>query len=278
METPSESLVPAAAPVPSAEPVPVAAPLLQLGSQKRFTARFIAVYGALSVVLVASVGAIVVFAIQGTSPGWSSWKPAQGTQKQLTREIADHVSSQYRFGGGGLLVAIVPGVGQPSVSIGTKAIGITAIASRTVAGANANVAVSPTDNTVSYSFCGLGTRCAISSGTPSLTRGQVVRREVLETALYTFKYMPKVDSVIAYMPTVTGANFVSLLYLRKQDLKTQLSHPLKDTLKLSHPPLPTQSNVVEGPLIDGLTLPRLFQYSFTDLQTNGALLILSPIA
>ena len=51
-----------------------------------------------------------------------------------------------------------------------------------------------------YSFCGLGAHCSIATGKPSQTRGQLVRREALETALYTFKYMPVIDSVIVFMP------------------------------------------------------------------------------
>ena len=36
-------------------------------------------------------------------------------------------------------------------------------------------------------------------------------------------------------------------------------------------------DAAEQPTIDQLTLHRVFSYTFTDLQTNGALLILNPL-
>ena len=35
--------------------------------------------------------------------------------------------------------------------------------------------------TVMYTLCGLGARCAIATGTPSVSRGRLIRREALET-------------------------------------------------------------------------------------------------
>ena len=51
-----------------------------------------------------------------------------------------------------------------------------------------------------YSLCGLGASCSIATGTPSVERGELVRREILELALYTFKYVGGIENVIAFMP------------------------------------------------------------------------------
>ena len=53
---------------------------------------------------------------------------------------------------------------------------------------------------VMYSLCGLGVSCSIATGTPSVERGELVRREILELALYTFKYVGGIENVIAFMP------------------------------------------------------------------------------
>src|SRR4029078_2561570 len=41
---------------------------------------------------------------------------------------------------------------------------------------------------LAYVVCGVGTSCAISGGKPSVERYDLLRREALELALYTFKY------------------------------------------------------------------------------------------
>ena len=66
--------------------------------------------------------------------------------------------------------------------------------------------VDPVDpsNAISYSLCGGGSSCAIATGTPSVARGTLVRREILELALYTFKYVGGIKNVIAFMPPPAG--------------------------------------------------------------------------
>jgi hypothetical protein len=266
-------------PEESVTPVPPPLPLgaLTASGRVRFTTRFALVYGALTVILIASSAAFVMFVLDGDS-GWSSWHPASGTTAQVSKEIADHVASEYRTAGGSQLVAVVPS--PPAVTIGTRNIAITAVAAHTGPSATSNIQSAPTDGTETYTFCGLEAFCSLS-GTPTEYRGQLIRREALETALYTFKYLPKIDSVIAFMPASKATTLKELLYLRKQDLTRQLNQPLDKTLTLATPP-PPNPNIVdpdaaEQPTIDQLTLHRVFTYTFTDLQSNGALLILSPL-
>ena len=77
-----------------------------------------------------------------------------------------------------------------------------------------------------YSLCGLGPSCAIATGTASVARGRLVRREILELALYTFKYVPGMQSVIAFMPPKTGSQPQYVVYLQKSDLSQELKLPL----------------------------------------------------
>jgi hypothetical protein len=244
----------------------------------RFTARFALVYGALAVVLIASSAAFVIFVVNGSS-SWSNWHPKAGTTAAVSKEIADHVASEYKTSSGAQLVAVVPS--PPAVTIGTRNIAITAVAAHTSPATSSDIQATLTNGTETYTFCGLEAYCSLS-GTPTGYRGELIRREALETALYTFKYLPKVDSVIAFMPASRATTLKELLYLRKQDLTRQLDQPLRKTLPLvTPPPPPANPNLypdqAEQPTIDQLTLHRVFTYSFTDLQSNGALLILNPL-
>jgi hypothetical protein len=105
-----------------------------------------------------------------------------------------------------------------------------------------------------------------------------VRREALELALYTFKYVPGIDSIVAFLPPRPGATPQYTVFLRKAALSKELQRPLKATLSLPKPPTPTQADPQETPTIDRLTLPSLFQYSLTQSQEGSAILVLDPLA
>ncbi len=196
----------------------------------------------------------------------------QGDRRSRRERVPDATGAQ--------LVAVV--ASPPAVTIGTRNIAITAVAAHTSPSQTSNIQATPTDGAETFTFCGLEVDCSLS-GTPTVYRGQLIRREALETALYTFKYLPKIDSVIAFMPASKVSPLKELLYLRKQDLTRQLNQPLRTTLPLATPPPPSAANPdldpdqAEQPTIDQLTLHRMFTYTFTDLQSNGALLILSPL-
>jgi hypothetical protein len=247
-------------------------------ARRRNERRFIAVYAALGVVLVGAIaGFAVILAKPSAKPAaaWSSWEPAGGTTNQMTTQIAQHVAHQYRLSkNGGQLVAIVPS--KPTVTSGTTDIAIKAIAIRKAANTNTGIEVLGSTGTEMFNFCGLGQRCSIASGKATSTRGRLVRREALEVALYTFKFVPGVNSIIAFMPPPPNATSAPVLFLRKENFKDALDRPLAQTLKLAEPPLPTQADATEGTTIDQLTLPSLFSYELQALQTGGAALVLDP--
>ena len=58
----------------------------------------------------------------------------------------------------------------------------------------------PTTSSLQYILCGLGQNCSIKGGTASEERHALLRREALELALYTFKYVDGVDSVSVFLP------------------------------------------------------------------------------
>jgi len=280
-EATPEDASPATEAAPLTEPAAAASGSneLTLGSSpQRFTARFASVYTTLGLIGAAAVTGLIVLVVRpGYHPGpsWSTWKPPSGNTQKITSAIADHVSHRYRLSeNGGQLVAVISS--KPQVTSGTQNIAIKAVAVRKAPQSNTGIPIFGTDKTEDFTLCGLGTHCSISTGTATPARGRLVRREALEVALYTFKFVPSVDSVAAFMPPAPGQSTSYILYLRKDDLKDQLHKPLQKTLPLETPPLPTASDKLEKSTIDKLTLPHIFTYQLTALQTGGAALILDP--
>jgi hypothetical protein len=249
---------------------------------KRYTGRILLIYVILLAVLGGAVAAVVIGETGGgssgggssSSKGWSDWKPKNGTRAAMAKEIADHIGSQYKLNKKGQqLVAIVSEA--PAVTSGTHKVSISNIAIRTTPNGKA-IKVVPSTTIWTDEFCGLGSQCSISSGKPTVARGRLVRREALEVALYTFKYVPSVDSVVAFMPPPPGQQQSTLLFLQKENLQKQLDQPLSATLPLAKPPLPSDPNPTEQATIDKLTLPAVYSYHLQQLQDASALLVLDP--
>ncbi len=243
-----------------------------------FGGRFLIFYVLLGGVLAAAVTGLVLIALQPGPPKplpWSSWRPASGSVDNVTKEIADHVSSAYRLNAAGdQLVAIVPG--QPEVTHGTDVNSVSTIGIRASASSNNFSRILSTKGAVQDQFCGLGKSCSIARGTPSAARERLLRREALEIALYTFKYAPTVNAVIAYMPPPPGQSPSSLLYLERSNLSPQLAKPLAATLPLASPPLPSQPDPKESATIDKLTLPVEYGFQYQTLTDGTTAMVLTP--
>ena len=192
----------------------------------------------------------------------------------MAKEIANHVAPQYRFVNGGQLVAAV--ASAPAVTAGTATVGIVAVSTRSRTGGKESVSQLDPGTTVMYTLCGLGTHCAIASGKATVERGQLIRREGLEVALYTFKYISSVNSVLIYVPPAqqAGAPSAPVLYFTRESLSGRLALPLNETLPLATPPRAGQGNPTEAAVLDALTLPHLYASGLIQLQIGGALLAL----
>jgi hypothetical protein len=257
--------------VATAQP-PVKAPV----ERRPHRVRFLFIYGLLGAALGASIVAVVIFAGRSINPGptWSSWKPSGGGLG-ASKQIAERVGGSYHLSSGEQLVDVI--AKTPSVSPGTQQIPIHYIAVRGKKG-GAGDAVFPvsSSDSVMYSLCGLGSSCAIEKGKPSVERGTLVRREILELALYTFKYVGGVNHVIAFMPPPAGSQPTLVVYLQKSDLKQQLKVPLLQTLK-AKVPLPSAISRREQETIDAVTEPRVYKFSLSQAQQGDAILVLDPL-
>ena len=247
--------------------------------------RFGLAYLLLAALLGAGVGLFVVFLSDHAKTGqqWSAWKPTQGGVQRFD-QIAKNVGREYALPGGRQLVGVLSS--PPVVQGQSTPVPLRAIAVRTgLAGETSDDAsFYGAGDAWAYVLCGFGTSCAISQGKPSVERYDLLRREALELALYTFKYNHSVQSVLAYMPPAQNANSTSgdstssLVFLRRDDLKQALDEPLKATLT------PPKTNLKPGQMSAGelarvrrLTDSRVFNFNFQQLADGTAIVVLDPI-
>jgi hypothetical protein len=248
-------------------------------SQRLYSTRFLVVYGVLALATAGAVAGLVVgltrAGVGGGGPAWSAWKPSGGGLG-AAKQIADHLSKTYRLPNGDQLVDVI--TKSPSVS---PASGETiplhfAVIQGQKGAANEQFSLS-SSNSVMYSLCGLGTSCSIATGAPTVARGTLVRREILELALYTFKYVGGMKYVIAFMPPAPGSSAQYVVYLQKSELSPYLKAPLAQTLS-AHVPLPSTIPAREVHVIDATTEANVFKFSLAQAQTGDAVLVLTPLS
>jgi hypothetical protein len=235
--------------------------------------RFLFVYGLLGGVVVVAIALVVMYAGKSIHPAakWSAWKPGGGGLG-AAKEIADDVGQSYKLPNGDQLADViakepsVPGQGGASVPIHYFAI-------QTSKG-DATYPVSAS-NSVMYSLCGLGANCAIASGKPSLARGTLVRREILELALYTFKYVPGVNTVVGFMPPRNAKAAPFAILLQKSNLDSELKVPLSQTLA-SKTPMPAAIPAREVQVVNATTNSRIYTYGVAQTQTGDIVLVFKP--
>ena len=154
------------------------------------------------------------------SGGWSYWHPTRDGQAAF-QQIADHVGADYRLQNGKQLVAVTGG------PLELANLPVTVAVKPTTSGGNISLLEG---NGVLYTLCGLGKKCAISSGKPTQVRHLLLRRESLELALYTFRYVRDVDLVVVFLPPPPGKDASQAMLYRAKDVKGELNRPLVATL------------------------------------------------
>jgi hypothetical protein len=245
--------------------------------QPAYRFRFGVAYLALAAVLGVAVGTGILLAGRegkAAGPSWSSWKPSAEENGSRIQEIVRYIARRYRLDAERQLLAVIPGL--PSIQNGDTRIAIRGVAVRApVAPSQQDFSFVETDNGLMYILCGGGASCAMG-GEASNERGQLVRREALELALYTFKYVDGVDSILAFWPPRAGAEATHALFFRKSDFDEQLDQPLRDTLAPATALQPTTMSSLEGTLVDRLTLPHFFRAQPVQAQDGSAILVLDP--
>ncbi len=236
--------------------------------------RFGLAYLALAVLAGGAAGATILLLDQpanGPGAAWSDWKPSGESEEQLSKAIADYVAGRYRLPSGTQLVGVL--ASRPKV----RGVTVRAVAIRPPEGTSDDIAIIPTEQSLMYVLCGLGEACAIGEGATSPELQGLLRREALELALYTFKYVDDIDSVIALLPPSPEAESGSAAFFQKDHFEHELKVPLSRTLSRPDPPIAAQLDPADGLIVDRLTRPRLFSYQFQPAQEGSWILILAPL-
>jgi hypothetical protein len=262
------------------------------------------------------VGAVVVavsVAVGGrhsTPAGakWSQWQPPDGGT-QGAQDIANFVSPFYRIDNANqlALVTVVNLESAASAAAQQQAAASGTAPSGTASGLQ--VAVRPSQsssqvsllsgNTIAYNLCGIGGKnCAIGVGKPSANRLLLLRREALELALYTFKYISGTDNVVAILPpghttpqpklskqppSSTSAQAapkpvdIAVLFVRPE-VSPLLKSPLSQILPEQIPPTVAEMpKAPEAGLVSQITARGLFSEELQQAQDGSTLIVLNPI-
>ena len=233
-----------------------------------YVARFQLILGALlGIAAVAVVAALLIGSAPSSEPrgNWSPWSPKSDKAGDAAQEIANHVARGYRLDDGRQLVAV--NGGQLEVAD---------LPVRLALAEQGNISVLKGDG-VLYNLCGLGPKCSIDSGLPSQKRHLLLRREALELALYTFRYVRGTDHVVALLPPRKGAEPTQAMFFRKDELEGLLDRPLNVTLS-SPPPRSSALNAGDISSLEALTARRLFEFKFEQGQDASVFLVLQPFA
>jgi hypothetical protein len=238
--------------------------------------KFSLAYLALAALLGTGIGLFVI-AVEKPGPvpppPWSAWKPAGPTPGEQQAEIATYVAAHYHLASGKRLVRVVPG-GPADASDPIRAVAL----ARTLTPKQQSdvLAFQDASHTAMYILCGDGTSCSINEGKASTARAAVLRREALELALYTFRYVSDANSVVAFFPPKPGADPTYALYFSKSDLSSQLHEPLRKTLPQAVAPVPGQLSPLERKVVDTLTTSRVYKFALQREQSGDRVLVLAP--
>ena len=244
--------------------------------------RFAIVYGSLALIGGIAIGALIVLLTRPDAvpnPAWSNWEPT-GSSNARVKQIADHVAKEYRFQGEQMVVALG---GPPTVAAGgdsTAPIPVAAIAVRpdtsTGQAEENDIELVDASKSMQFVLCGLGDGCALSSGQPTEARHTLLRRQALELALYTFKYVDGVDSVAVLLPQDNPNLPPTAVFLERSNVSPELSEPIRETL--SAPIVPDIGGITaeEMTTIDRLTRPHLYSYQYDSAQDGSPMMVLTP--
>lgn len=245
----------------------------------------------------------------GSSFKWSQWSPSD-SGNQGARDIADYLAPFYRISSVNQLdVVTVVNLESSAASQAAQEAAASGTTTPTQSGelqvavrasaTSSNVSLL-NGNTIAYDLCGIGGKaCDIGTGQASANRTLLLRREALELALYTFKYVSGTENVVAVLPpgrtqVVTTSTLsktpptsdassssqaidLAVLFSR-QELQPLLNEPLAASLPEEVPPTVAQmASAPEAGLVEQVTARGLFSESLQQAQDGSSLIVLNPL-
>jgi hypothetical protein len=240
--------------------------------------------GALALAVVLSTGP---HQVTRSSSTWSTWSPPDNGLAGA-QEIADYIAPYYRATPSTqLAVVTVVNLNSP-----TNPVQVVVPES----GSTGSLLPLPAGSTIVYNLCGVGgSNCSIGVGTPSEARLLLLRREALELALYTFRYITGAQTVVAILPpgyTKVGCTGICAkpqtkpvvkpvnlaVAFDRAELQPYLAEPLRTTLPEEIPPtVSAMSSASEAPLVSVITGRGLFSEKTQAGQDGSTVITLSPM-
>ena len=261
----AEDLVRIADDKPSEESAVAPAENSPLPYQSRFQLIFGVLLG-IGLAAIAATALVMAGGRKGDDPGaanWAVWHPSASDGLQAVNQIAEHVGQRYTLPSGNQLVAVRGGpleLANLPVTIAIEQQG--------------NVKILD-EKGVLYNLCGLGPACSIKEGKATYARSLVLRREALELALYTFRYIKNVDQVVTILPPKKGQKPGYAMFYRRDDVGASLDRPLAATLPGS-PPVPPRVPKSEQSFINSLTQGNFFAFTPQEGRDAHIYLVLRP--
>jgi hypothetical protein len=232
-----------------------------------------------------------------TNAVWSQWSPTDQGKLGAT-EIAGHIAPYYRISSADQLdVITLMNVANPNATGATGGSGYEVAVS--TGGSSSSLSLLG-GKTIAYDLCGVGASNCSLPGTASANRLLLLRRQALELALYTFKYLSGVQNVVAVLPpghtettsklssklptassssSGTAPVTVAVLFVR-DELTPWLDQPLGQTLQQFPPStaqLPAWRQTQEAGLVDQITARGLFSEKIESAQDGSNLLVLNSL-
>jgi hypothetical protein len=221
---------------------------------------------------------------------WSSFTPSDGGLAGA-QEIADFVAPYYRASPSQQLAVVT------AVNLTDPNNPLTVVVPSS--GSSSGLVPLDAGSTIVYNLCGVGSHdCSIGVGKPSSARLLLLRREALELALYTFKYLSGINTVVAILPpghqiqgcvgicpkparsATTKTTPVNLaVAFDHSELQPWLDRPLRQTLPEPLPPTVSQMpNAPEAELVSIVTAHGLFAEHTEHAQDGASVIVLDPQA
>lgn len=231
--------------------------------------KFRVAYGVLAALATIAVAAFIVLVVRGgptDARPWSAFQPA-AADIGAAQEIAAFVEARYLFEDGTPLVD----VSADWLELQNAPIDFVSVERPDVNGRTDQLLI-PVTSSVRFGLCGDGEKCSITKGESSPERLRYLSRASLELALYTFRYMPQVESVVAYLPPPPGTEPTWALFFQRSELAALLETPIDDLLAPPPPASAAALSSEEAALVDELTAPATFSYDFWETQEGETVL------
>jgi hypothetical protein len=245
-----------------------------------YRGRFALLYLLLAMAAGAAIGAFVVLVERDSpapAPPWSEFQPV-GSAERRAAQIGDRVSDPYRLPSGDPLAPVTyagpPTIAGPDGSpLQVRAI---AVQSEATAATVDDVNTYAATQSIQFLLCGLGPSCSLGVSQPTVQHLALLRREALELALYSFKYIDGLDTVLVLLPARPDGQGALAVFLERSDLKAALAQPLEKTLPAPFVPGVGEMTAGEARTVDRLTQSHTFAYRPLQAQDGSFVMVLVP--